>query len=145
MSSSEDSDSDVDAITDADLPTLNEEMSNVVVIDGLPKVPASKIEKLTKVVRKIVSQFGSVDWEHGVFSMPMAADGKKTMGFAFCEFATPLEAKKARVNLQGWKLDKKHTFAVNAYEELAKLVDTPATYTPPKALKFDRRDDLYCG
>ena len=73
----------------------------------------------------------------------MASDGKKTMGFAFCEFATPQEAKKARVNLQGWKLDKKHTFRVNAYDELAKLVDTPAEYTPPKPLKFDRRDDLY--
>ena len=137
------SDSDADAITDADLPTLNESMSNVIVIDGLPKVPTTKVEKLTKVVRKIVSQFGKVDWEHNVFHMPMASDGKKTMGFAFCEFATPQEAKKARVNLQGWKLDKKHTFRVNAYGELATLANTPAEYTPPKPLKFDRRDDLY--
>ena len=137
------SDSDADAITDADLPTLNESMSNVIVIDGLPKVPTTKVEKLTKVVRKIVSQFGKVDWEHNVFHMPMASDGKKTMGFAFCEFATPQEAKKARVNLQGWKLDKKHTFRVNAYGELAMLANTPAEYTPPKPLKFDRRDDLY--
>ena len=41
-------------------PKLNDSFETAIVVLNLPKVPQAKVEKLTKVVKKIVSRLGNI-------------------------------------------------------------------------------------
>ena len=134
---------DVDEIREADLPQLDRTMTNVVVIDNLPKVGPDKIKKLTGVLnKKCINAFSTDDFENQLV-MPMNAETGKTFGFAFVEFDTAQQARKFKANIDNFQFDKKHNFTVNMYEELQTFADTSDTYVQPAAQTFDRREDLY--
>ena len=136
-------DVDCDTINEEDLPTLDKTMTNVVVIDNMPKVGDAKIKKLTSVLRKkCISNFSSGTFENHL-TMPMNEATSKTYGFAFVEFETSQAARKFKANINGFQFDKKHKFSVNMYDEIQTYADTSSTYAAPEEVKFDRRDDLY--
>jgi translation initiation factor 3 subunit B len=112
-------------------PPLNKSMETAIIILNLPKVPDSKLEKLTKVVMKLVSRIGNlaVNEQSGFQGvlMPFNKDKDSTEGFAFCEYETPEEAKNAIGVLDGYKFDKNHILSVLPYpraEKLQKLTET---------------------
>jgi translation initiation factor 3 subunit B len=128
-----DEDEDADTI-------LKQDFRTCVVVDNLPVVDEAKYPKLLGVLKKIYSQIGELDPDYG-YTMPMA--GGKTLGFAFLDFNTTEEAKKAVQNTNGWKLDKKHIFRVNLYDDLQKFEELPEVYKEPEQKDFQALDDPF--
>ena len=117
-------------------PPLDEQFNRCVVISNLPKVPEAKLEKLIKVVTKLVSRVGALAAYDGVpdytgFLMPKGADGI-TAGCAFVEYESAGDAKKAVEVLNEYKFDKNHVLGVTPYERARHLADTPEEYKAPE-------------
>lgn len=115
--------------------------SCVVVVDNLPVVGMEKYEKLISVLKKIFGQIG--EFHEDGFYMSVDEATKKTKGFAFVEFATPDQAKIARQQADGYKLDKSHTFKTNLLKEVDDLSATPDAYKEPELKDFVRKDNLH--
>jgi RNA recognition motif-containing protein len=88
-------------------PPLDENLDSAVIILDLPLVPEAKLEKLTKIVTKLVSRIGTLaSNEETGFSgvtIPYNSEKGSTEGFAFCAYETPEEAKNAIGVLNGYK------------------------------------------
>jgi translation initiation factor 3 subunit B len=106
-------------------PPLHETFESAVVITNLPKVPDAKLDKLTKVVLKLVSRIGTLaaNEDTGFTGLHMAYDAEKdsTLGFCLVEYETPEEAKNAVEVLEGYKFDKNHALSVCLYTRVLKL------------------------
>ena len=131
-----------DAFEDEE-PQMDTSLKQIIIVDGLPIVPAEKHEKLTNVIRKFFSQVGTIV-ENG---LEMPKDEKGTSkGFAFIEFSSVAEATAAIQKANGYKLDKSHTFIVNSFEDHAKFMSVPdeeVEFVPPPFVpKEDLRDWL---
>jgi len=106
----------------------NQQLDNIVIIDGLPVVPQEKFDKLQSVVAKICNSFGCV-----VQRLELVQDDKgETTGFAFVEYQSAAEAERAVVKMNGQKLDKKHEFKVSPFADWLKYKDIPDTYEEPR-------------
>lgn len=89
------------------------------VVDGIPVVPQEKREKLMGVLRKIFGGVGDIR-DDGIY-MPMNKEGTESLGFCFIEYDSPDMAHRAVAGINGYALDKKHTFRVNQFEDLEKF------------------------
>jgi translation initiation factor 3 subunit B len=110
-------------------PPLKEAFDTSIIIINLPKVPKAKLEKLTKVIIKLVSRIGNLATTEDFLgaSMPYNEDKGATAGFCFVDFQTPEEAKNAIGVLDGYKFDKNHTISVSPYNRAEKLKDLKET------------------
>lgn len=115
--------------------------SCIVVVDNLPTVGPEKFTKLNNVLMKIFSQIGEVV-EDGIY-MPTDASTKTSKGFAFIEFTHPDMARAARMQADGYKLDKNHSFRCNLLKEVEDIVSVPEVYKDPEIKDFVRKDNLY--
>ena len=109
-------------------PPLNESFDTAVVITNLPRVGAAKIDKLTKVVTKLVSRIGNLaasDDFPGVY-LPLDEAKDESYGFAICECETLEEARQAIEVLSGYKFDKNHSLQVIPYGRAQALQDVDA-------------------
>jgi translation initiation factor 3 subunit B len=109
---------------DPKYPMLKTTFEASIVVLNLPKVPQAKVEKLTKVVKKIVSRLGVIATTEGGFDgflMPFNDEKASTEGFAIIEYETPEEAKNAISVLDGYKFDKNHSLVVTPYSRSQKL------------------------
>jgi len=114
-------------------PELRESFETAIVITNLPKVPQSKIDKLTKVVTRLVSKIGTLV---GVM-LPFDESTQLTCGFAFVEFRTAEEAGQAVEVLQNYKLDKNHNLQVTPYERALQLqAHSEEEFTEPEPPAF---------
>jgi translation initiation factor 3 subunit B len=133
-------------------PPLDEGFDNCVVITNLPQVPESKLEKLTKVVSKIVTKIGTVvaaaassSDEDGPSSsafdgvyMPYDAEKDRTLGFCMVEYETAEQAKNAVDVLQGYKFDKNHALRTTLYSRARALRGVPdREFTEPPPPPFE--------
>jgi translation initiation factor 3 subunit B len=125
---------------DPKYPKLRETFETAIVVLNLPKVPQSKIEKLTKVVKKIVSRLGVLAASEDGFSgflMPYDEENEMTEGFAIIEYETPEESKNAISVLDGYKFDKNHALIVTPYMRARKLGDVEeAEFVEPERAPF---------
>lgn len=113
-------------------------MENVVVIDNLPVVEPSRLDKLKMVVHKIFSTHGTiVKVVH-----PTNSDGR-TKGYAFMEYKNSTQAEDAVKHLNNHRLDKTHTFAVNLFTDFKKYSTIPDVWQAPTAQEFKVRKDLF--
>ncbi len=122
-------------------PPLDKSFDSAIIITNLPKVPESKVEKLTKVLIKIVSRIGNLAASeetgfNGVI-MPFGQGSDSTLGFCFVEYESAEDAKKAIVALNEYKFDKNHSLAVSPYPRAQKLQDMTATeFIEPQPTPF---------
>jgi len=102
-------------------------------------VPEAKLEKLGKVVSKLLNRIGTLaanaDTGFSGMFMPFSKENGKTCGFCFVEYETTEEAKKAVDVLQGYKFDKNHFLSVMPYTRALKLKDV-AEFTLPEPAPF---------
>ncbi|BFZ57869.1 Translation initiation factor 3 subunit b [Savitreella phatthalungensis] len=101
----------------------------IVLVDGIPVIPESKKAALIRVLTKTLDRFGKLK-EDGIF-MPFGEDGQNK-GFAFVEYETPAQANRCVRELNGYKLDKAHTFQVNLIGDVEKYAEMPDEYRPPR-------------
>uniref|UniRef100_A0A7R9YYS4 Eukaryotic translation initiation factor 3 subunit B n=1 Tax=Chlamydomonas euryale TaxID=1486919 RepID=A0A7R9YYS4_9CHLO len=130
--------SDDDADNEQDLQTETG-FGSVLVVSNLPIVPPEKFEKLEGVVKTILSTVGSI--REGGFHMPVDEATKMSKGFAFIEFATPMEAQTAREQTNGYKLGK-NVFAVNMFDDFDKYAKVPDEYVQPDPKAFQGVDNI---
>lgn len=116
---------------------LDESFDTVVVIDCVPAVPEKKLSKLKKVLKKICEVCGPLQGEEydGLY-LPCGEDGA-TLGFAFVEYEGVDGAQKAMRDLDGYKLDKDHTFRVTSYNNFEAYKDVQDEYVPKEYKPYD--------
>jgi len=112
---------------------------NIVVIDNIPEVGTDKYERLTKILTKIVSGVGSVSQ----LVHPVDESTGVSKGFAFVEYETPDQARSARGALDGYALDKSHTFVCILFDDLERLNGVPDEYVAPPEKEYAPTSDLY--
>jgi translation initiation factor 3 subunit B len=122
-------------------PNLDRGFESSIIITNLPKVPEAKLDKLTKVIIKIVSRIGNLaESEETGFNgvmMPYDKESGSTLGFAFVDYETPEDAKKAIVTLDEYKFDKNHSLSVSPYPRAQNLQEmTDAEFVEPKPAPF---------
>lgn len=120
-------------------PPLKKSFDTSIIITNLPKVPQAKLEKLTKVLIKLVSRIGALaaTEEYAGVSMPFDEAKGTTLGFCFVDYEAPEDAKNALGVLTGYKFDKHHTISVCPYAVAEKLQDMQGTeFVEPEPAPF---------
>lgn len=104
------------------------------------KVPEAKIEKLTKVIIKVLARIGTLasceETGYNGVHIPFNEDTKLTNGFAFVEYETSEDAEKAAEVLKDYKFDKNHILLVTPYEKALALKDVPEEFEEPEPAPF---------
>lgn len=108
----------------AERPREHESLGNIIVVDNLPKVDQTKLEKLKAVVSKVYSKIGVVRKEY----YPLDNEGK-TKGYGFFEFENEQAAQEAVKQTDGYRLDKNHTFSVCLMSDFDRLTQVPSEST----------------
>ncbi|XP_067938024.1 eukaryotic translation initiation factor 3 subunit B-like [Watersipora subatra] len=129
----------IDDITDEELlpdilkqkPSPSDSFESVIVCDNIPKTGSEKLEKLTKLLKKLFSKFGNIVTEH----IPLDSSGQ-TKGYMFLEYGSLSEAKEAARALNGHRLDKHHVFDVNLFSEFDKYTTVEANWTAPEPTPY---------
>mmetsp|Transcript_14524 Transcript_14524/g.38857 ORF Transcript_14524/g.38857 Transcript_14524/m.38857 type:complete len:714 (+) Transcript_14524:27-2168(+) len=116
--------------------------SSVVVVDGVPIVPANRVEKLRMVLTKIFKGFGNFAGKElggdaaaqpdlsGVV-LPVNEDGS-TKGFAFIRYQKPIDAQRATASTDGFSLDKSHTFVSRLLADVERVQHVGDTFEEPE-------------
>lgn len=107
--------------------------ARMVVIDCIPKVKPEKLPKLEKVLKKVMEKFGEV---LGI-NVPVDPATGQTGGFCFVEFSNKAAALEASNLGNGYKLDKKHIFAITLMSEFNKYINTPEEWRAPSEDEFE--------
>jgi len=121
-------------------PPLNERFDTSVILLNLPKVGSNKLEKLNKVVVKLVSKIGALQATDDFSGVLMPVKDDNTLGFCLVDYQTPEAAKNAVEVLQGYKFDKNHELTVSLYERARHLqkIET-AQFQEPEPAPFEEK------
>uniref|UniRef100_A0A6B2E9L5 Eukaryotic translation initiation factor 3 subunit B n=1 Tax=Phlebotomus kandelakii TaxID=1109342 RepID=A0A6B2E9L5_9DIPT len=136
----------VDDISDEELladmlkqkPCATDGVESVIVVDNIPVVGPSRMEKLKSVIDKLFYAFGEVT---NVF-YPLDENGN-TKGYVFLEYKNPENAEEAVKEMNNHRLDKNYTFAVNLFTDFSKYENIPKEWEAPKAQPYTVQSDLY--
>ncbi|KAF9898492.1 Translation initiation factor 3 subunit b [Lobosporangium transversale] len=123
--------------------SFEEGFNNVVVVDNIPLVDETKEEKLIQFLRKIFKNVGEIRDNH--FVMPKAVNEKGKLmskGFMFIEFETDEQASLAVKLIDGFKMDKSHTLAVNRFTDVEKYTNVEEEFVPPPEEEFVEKEHL---
>jgi len=120
---------------------LNKTFPETVFICGLPKVGAEKTSKLNNVLDKIIDKYGS-----NKKVMPLNPDTNTTDGILFVTFDSAEMADNAAKQMNGFSLDKNHTFKVVKVDEFDKITSRSEEFRPKtnvaRASRVDHRNWL---
>jgi translation initiation factor 3 subunit B len=121
---------------------IDESLSTIVVVDGIPVATMDRYEKLCGILRNKFLAVGTIVPD-GLY-VPVAGEGteRKTCGYAFVEYELPEEAQRAVAELNNKKLDAKHTFIVTLLEDVEKIENTTEQWTPPNRSDFESKVQL---
>nr|CAB3241613.1 eukaryotic translation initiation factor 3 subunit B-like [Phallusia mammillata] len=109
----------------------------VIVVDNIPVVGQDRMPKLKSVISKIFSKFGAI---HSDFYPE--TDGK-TKGYVFIEYENAPDARDAIKNMDGYKLDKSHTFRVNNFSDFDKYEHISEDWVQPEKQPFKDVGNLH--
>uniref|UniRef100_A0AC34GKD7 RRM domain-containing protein n=1 Tax=Panagrolaimus sp. ES5 TaxID=591445 RepID=A0AC34GKD7_9BILA len=109
-----------------------------VLIYGIPVVGPERIEKLKVVLSKV---FNFVHIPFSTF-FPTDDDGK-TKGYCFLEYETPEQTSAASKVLDGYTLDKNHTFSAYILSAMRELTEPVENWTPPAKKDYVDAGDLW--
>lgn len=132
-------------------PPLRDTFETSIIVLNLPRVPKAKLEKLTKVVKKLVSRIGPLVGANneladnaaaaaGAFNgieLPFDESKDLTSGCAFVEYESAEHARQALEVLADYKFDKNHILTVVPFERAETLVDLQEEeFTEPEPAPF---------
>lgn len=85
-------------------PSMNDNLSNCLLIENIPKAPKDKLSKLEAVLKKVLSLKGAKPIKH--FLVATNSDGSSA-GCCFAEYESHISAKEVQEKLDGFEIDKK--------------------------------------
>jgi translation initiation factor 3 subunit B len=131
-----------DAEFDEPPPIFDDNYDNILIVDGLPVVPETKIDKLKDFLRS--NAFGSK-------KIPALGSGRvidihlpttevkgklKTCGYGFIEYESSRSAEIAMKARNGKALDAKHNLRVFRYSDFDRILGTPDDFETPDPASF---------
>eukprot|EP00002_Diphylleia_rotans_P034493 TRINITY_DN7413_c0_g1_i1.p1 TRINITY_DN7413_c0_g1~~TRINITY_DN7413_c0_g1_i1.p1 ORF type:complete len:433 (+),score=105.00 TRINITY_DN7413_c0_g1_i1:57-1355(+) len=116
---------------------LESGFSEFAIIDNIPVVDQSKIEKLRAVILKHISPIPL--GLHGLH-LPTDESGS-TLGYAFVHLASQQAAQEMIDKLNNFKLDKNHTFRTNAWADFSRIQKLTNAYTAPDVKPYKPREN----
>ncbi|KDR85099.1 hypothetical protein GALMADRAFT_233724 [Galerina marginata CBS 339.88] len=114
---------------------------NLLVVDGIPIIDKSKLERLlTKVVKEFSKKGVSVKADD--MYMPWDNASGKSKGFMFVEFRNVDDANLALATLHNHPFDAKHTFKLNRFTDIERYAELDETYVEPELEDYMPREHL---
>ncbi|KAF9478508.1 translation initiation factor eIF-3b [Pholiota conissans] len=114
---------------------------NVLVVDGLPIIDESKLERLRAKITKEFSKKGMSVKQEDIY-MPWDNTAGKSKGFMFVEFKNYEDAELALATMHNHPFDTKHTFKVNRFADIERYTELDETYVEPDIEEFTPREHL---
>jgi len=136
----------IDALLNESDTGLDECMSNIVVVDGLPIVPEAKKQKLLKFIYGHLTKAGKLmgnsplGWK-GI-SMPLDEKTGKSYGFAFVEYLDEANARAAVTKLNNLAITKKQVLRANLWDDFERYEQLKEEYEPPQPKPFQERGNI---
>ena len=130
------------------------DVTNIVVVDNLPSVPAAKFDKLNSYVLKIYTDLikaddaakgqAAADYEGAVtVTMPRNATTGATEGFAFVELRHKADADLAIKQTDQWSFDAYHKLSVMRYDVFQQYRDEPDEFEAPEPAVWQPQHDKF--
>ncbi|KZT41396.1 translation initiation factor eIF-3b [Sistotremastrum suecicum HHB10207 ss-3] len=119
----------------------DESFENVIVVDGVPIIDKTKLERLLTKIAKEFSKKG-VSITPGNISMPWNDATGKSKGYLFVELNTPEDATLAIAAMHGFQFDAKHQFFINRFTDIEKYANMDETYVEPEIEEFKPKEHL---
>ncbi|KIM85337.1 hypothetical protein PILCRDRAFT_66422 [Piloderma croceum F 1598] len=120
---------------------FNDGLDNTLVVDGVPIIDKSKLDKLLAKIAKEFSRKGAPIRIDDVF-VPWDDSKDKSKGYLFIEFRTADEAAFALTAMDGFPFDARHTFKVNHFTDIERYTEIDEAYVEPKAEEYQPREHL---
>ncbi|KAJ6604757.1 eukaryotic translation initiation factor eIF2A-domain-containing protein [Mycena vulgaris] len=114
---------------------------NMLVVDGVPVIDKSKLEKLLAKICKEFSRKGVSIKPDDIF-MPWNDTTGKSQGFIFVEFKNVDDANLALVAMHNHPFDAKHQFKVNRFTDIERYEKLDETYIEPETEEYAPREHL---
>ncbi|KAH8096621.1 translation initiation factor eIF-3b [Cristinia sonorae] len=118
-----------------------EGLDNVVVVDGVPVIDKSKVEKLLAKIAKEFSKKGSHVKTDDMF-IPWDEKTGKSKGFLFLDFKTAEDAAFAIAAMHGHPFDSKHRFYLNRFTDIERYSNLDETYHEPEPEPYTQKEHL---
>ncbi|KAJ6519931.1 hypothetical protein C8R45DRAFT_953296 [Mycena sanguinolenta] len=119
----------------------DDSFDNMLVVDGIPVIDKSKLEKLLAKICKEFSRKGVPIKPEDVF-MPWDDTTGKSQGFMFVEFKNVDSANLALAAMDNHPFDAKHHFKVNKFTDIERYEKMDETYIEPETEEYTPREHL---
>ncbi|KAK1232716.1 Translation initiation factor 3 subunit b, partial [Marasmius sp. AFHP31] len=113
----------------------DDSFDNTLLIDGVPIIDKSKLEKLLAKICKEFSRKGAPIKPDDIF-MPWDDSTGKNKGYLFVDFRNADEANIALTAMHDHPFDSRHTFKVNRFTDVEKYAQIDETYIEPEDEEF---------
>ncbi|KAH8120396.1 translation initiation factor eIF-3b [Phellopilus nigrolimitatus] len=120
---------------------LEEGFDNILLVDGVPIIDKSKLEKLVLKISKEFGKRGAQIKPDNIF-VPWDEAKGKNKGFVFMEFKTPDDAIYALNAMHGHPFDAKHTFLINRFSDVERYIELDETYVEPEPETYQPKEHL---
>ncbi|KAJ7293685.1 eukaryotic translation initiation factor eIF2A-domain-containing protein [Mycena rebaudengoi] len=114
---------------------------NMLVVDGVPVIDKSKLDKLVAKICKEFSRKGVSIKPDDIF-MPWNETSGKSQGFIFVEFRNIDDANLALSALHNHPFDARHQFKVNRFTDIERYEKMDETYVEPETEEYSPREHL---
>ena len=105
-------------------PVLDDDFSKYILINGIPVCDTKKADKLLALLVKLFAKKKFTITQEDITLNFTEKDGvKETTGQAFVKLDSEEKAKISAAQLNGFQLDKKHTFSVCTFNDFDKIME----------------------
>ncbi|KAI0686490.1 translation initiation factor eIF-3b [Cytidiella melzeri] len=119
----------------------DEGLDNILVVDGVPVIDKSKMDKLLARISKEFGRKGAPIKTEDMF-VPWDDKSGKSKGVIFMEFKNGDDAAYAMAAMNGHPFDARHTFWVNRFIDFEKFVEMDETWVEPELEPYKPKEHL---
>lgn len=120
---------------DEPVPVIDSDFSNIIVVDGLPRVEESKEQKLNNFIKQF---FTKIDNGGKIVDVFMPIENKSTVGYGFIEYENKEGAEMALKAKDDKALDAKHKLKILRYSEFESTLAISDEYKAPSEGEYKR-------
>ncbi|TDL19507.1 translation initiation factor eIF-3b [Rickenella mellea] len=125
--------SDIEARYEVEAP--DGDLSNIIVVDGVPIIDRSKLEKLRAKIAKEFCRKGVNISAEDIY-VPWASSEEKSQGFVFIECASAEDTAVALIAFEGYPFDSKHSFQVNLFLDIVRFANMDEKFVTPATEEY---------
>ncbi|KAI0737736.1 translation initiation factor eIF-3b [Daedaleopsis nitida] len=119
----------------------DEGLDNILIVDGVPVIDKSKLEKLLQKISKDFSRKGCPIKPENM-TVPWNDSNGKSKGFLFMEFKNADDASRALTMMNGHPFDAKHVFFINRFTDFERYLKLDETYVEPEPEEYVPKEHL---